>query len=498
MVAEEDRIGRKVAAGAAWALATRLISRCIGLVSTVILARLLLPLDFGIVALAVSVAATIEAMGNLSIETALIAIRKDDRRHYDTAWTLGLLQNAFLALVIGGVALPATNLLNDPRLTPVIWMLAATRLLEGFKNIAVIDFQKNLNFSRDTQLSVSSKLVSFVVTIPLAWYWQSYLALVAGIATGSAATVVFSYLMHPYRPRLCLGEWRSLLGISNWLLVSNILELLLQRLDVFTIGHFYGARLVGLYDVSREVATLPTSELVGPIRRALFSGMARVAASESALRNLYLNTLAASAAIGVPAAVGIVMLADPIVRLMLGERWLDAIPVLGILSIYGLVRAASMGPRSLLIAVGRTRRATGLVAAYAAVLVPLLLWGTANYGASGAAWALVAAALANLCQALWVVSRTLELAMNLLLARTWRSLAAAVIMAAALGALMGGLTVTDAKGAAIALIISALAGALIYILSHLALWRLAGLPDGIERHVLEFVARAIQSRKFRG
>ena len=496
MAAEEDRIGRKVAAGAAWVLVTRLTLRSVGLVSTVILARLLLPLDFGIVALAASVAGTIEAMGNLSIETALIVIRKDDRRHYDTAWTLALLQSAFLALVITGVAVPAANLLNDPRLAPVIWVLAATTLLEGFKNIAVIDFQKYLNFSRDMQLSLSGKLISFVVTIPLAWYWQSYLALVAGIVIGRAATVLFSYLMHPYRPRLCLAEWRSLLGISNWLLLSNMLELLVKRLDLFIIGHFYGVRLVGLYDVSREVATLPTSDLVGPIRRALFSGMARVAATESVLRELYLNTFSASTAVGVPAAVGIVMLAEPIVRTMLGQRWLDAIPVLAILSIYGLVRAASIGPRSLLIAVGRTRRATGLQAAYAAVLVPLLLWGTAYYGVSGAAWALVAAALANLCQALWIVSRTLELPLILLLARTWRSLAAAAIMAAALAALMtGGLAATNAIGAAIALIVFAPAGAVIYLLSHLALWRLTGSPDGIERQVMEFLVRAILRRR---
>jgi len=492
MATEEDRIGHKVAAGAAWALVTRLALRSVGLVSTVILARLLLPLDFGIVALAGSVAGAVEAMGNLSIETALIAIRNDDRRHYDTAWTLALLQSAFLALVMAGVAVPAAILLNDSRLAPVIWVLAATRFLEGFTNIAVIDFQKHLNFSRDMQLSLSGKLVALVITIPLAWFWQSYLALVAGIVMGRVATVILSYLMRPYRPRLCFDEWRSLLGISSWLLLSNMLELLVQRLDLLIIGHFYGARLVGLYDVSREVATLPTSELVGPIRRALFSGMARVAANESVLRELYLNTFAAGTAVGVPAAVGIIMLADPIVRTMLGQRWLDAIPVLAILSIYGLVRAASIGPRSLLIAVGRTRRATGLQAAYAAVLVPLLFWGTTNYGVSGTAWALVAAAFANLCLALWIVSRTLELPLILLLARTWRSLAAAAIMAAALAALMsGGLAATNAIGSAIVLVIFVPAGFVIYLLSHLALWRLAGSPDGIERRSMEFLVRAI-------
>lgn len=480
-------IGRQMAVGAAWMVLMRLLVRSIGLVSTIILARLLVPEDFGLVALATSIAFAVEILGQFSFDVALIRDGKAGRAHYDTAWTLAVIRGVLFGLLIAALAYPMSIVFNDARLTNIICIFAGTIALEGFQNVGVVNFRKEMQFGREFTFMVTQKLVSFSVTLTLAVLWREYWALVAGIAIGSVTATALSYVMHKYRPRFCLREWRALIGFSKWLLVNNVLHFFSSRLDVFIIGRSFGAHDLGVYNVSSEIAALPTTELAAPIQRAIYPGLAKIAGDLERLRQSYMDGISVLLMLAVPAAAGITVLADPIVRTLLGEKWLGAIPLLQILSLNGLIKLGGANATSVLLALGRPKVITKLSALHIALLGPALVIGIWLGGLIGAAWAAVTVACAGLVVSYGITLRILAVSPLRLLGAVWRTWLAAIVMGAALHSLSA--WAEDAIGfPAVRLVCGIAAGALIYAAVHFLLWWIAGRPRGAESMALDAVA----------
>ncbi|MEM7044548.1 MAG: oligosaccharide flippase family protein, partial [Pseudomonadota bacterium] len=133
---------RQIAAGAVWLISGRLVVRLIGLSSTIILARLLAPEDFGLIALAMGFVALLNVMSAFSFDLALIADQKAGRAEYDAAWSMGLIKGIVGAGALLLAADPAGAYFDDPRLTPIFQVLALFILLRGFENIGTVDFRK--------------------------------------------------------------------------------------------------------------------------------------------------------------------------------------------------------------------------------------------------------------------------------------------------------------------------------------------------------------------
>src|SRR5438105_1654780 len=136
--------GSKIAAGAAWMVGFKLLDRLIGVLSIVILARLLVPADFGLVALATAVVAMIELLSAFNFDAALIQSQHAVRTHYDTAWTLNIALGTICALLVAVAAFLAASFYEDPRLGPVMLWLALATWIRGLENVGVIDFRKEL------------------------------------------------------------------------------------------------------------------------------------------------------------------------------------------------------------------------------------------------------------------------------------------------------------------------------------------------------------------
>jgi O-antigen/teichoic acid export membrane protein len=177
-------LGLRIAKGAAWMIALRLAIRGIGLVSMIFLARLLVPADFGLIAIATALAAALAAMSEFGFQIALIQNQAADRRHYDTAWTLGIIRGLLVAGVLAAAAEPLTAIFSDQRLKPILILLALAVFVTSFENIAVVDFRKSLQFHKEFVYRAIPKLASFVVAVPLALAFRKYWALVSGIISG--------------------------------------------------------------------------------------------------------------------------------------------------------------------------------------------------------------------------------------------------------------------------------------------------------------------------
>lgn len=470
-----------MATGAAWMVALRFAMRALGILSTLLLARLLTPGDFGLVALATSIAAILEVAGDLGTDNALIARGGGDRRDYDTAWTLSLLRGVLTAaLLVAGAPLLA-RFFAEPRLEPLMWWVALFALLQAAQNIGTVDFRLRLDFAREFHWQFWPKAASFAVALVCAFWWRSHWALVAGILARRLGMFLGSYLLSPYRPRPDLSRWRELFAVSRWILADNALVFLRDRLDSLVIGKLAGAHALGLYELANEVASLPTTEIAGPTTRAVFPGYARLRGDPAALRRGYRDSVAALLLVTLPLGVGIALVAEPAVALLLGPRWMPAVPVVQVLAVYGILRSLYAPAAAAYLATGHYRLHPALLALSIAVAVPLLLWLVPAHGIVGAALAMVATSAVMAAFHLAAIRRVLGLSPIELLRPTTRTALATFAMAVVVIAL------PELGHPAMELLVRVPCGGIAFVGSLLLLWGLAGRPEGPESRALAFL-----------
>ena len=138
-------------------LGFRLAQRGIGLLSTVVLARLLVPEDFGLVAMAMAIYGLVDLLSQFGFDTALIHKQDADRRHYDTAWTLNLVFRTLCGLLLIIAAPLGASLLEEPRLEAVIYVIAIVSLVQGFENIGIVAFRKDFHFNMEFHFRIAKK-----------------------------------------------------------------------------------------------------------------------------------------------------------------------------------------------------------------------------------------------------------------------------------------------------------------------------------------------------
>jgi PST family polysaccharide transporter len=478
--------GGKVARGAAWMLVARLTDRAIGLASTVILARLLSPADFGLVAMAMAVIALIEVASAFGFEVPLIREAKPARTHYDTVWTLNLLFGCGCGAAIALAAWPAAAFYADARIVPIMLVLAAAWAVGGLANVGVVDFRRELNFAKEFRFLMFTRISSFAVTIPSAFIFQSYWALIAGMATGRVVNVVLSYLWHPFRPRICLKASRELFSFSVWLFVEKLAAFGNARLGDFLLGRTHGPTELGVYRLGEEIGYLPGSELVAPINRAFLPGASRLVESGRSMAQVLLSTNGIVALFSLPACLGIAAVADPLVRAMLGERWLAAVPIVQIMAVNAVFVSLWSTQQTALLAAGFPEAPGRVALARFAVFFPCALLLTPLSGAEGLALAVLVSSTWALGLGLTMTSRRISFGFGPYFLSMWRPLTAATLMFFVVSWVTDGMTPSPSSLLSLMHLAVAIAvGAFSYALLLALLYFISGRPQGAEQRLFE-------------
>lgn len=489
-------LAMRTAKGAGWLMGWRLASRVLGVVSTVVLVRLLTPADFGLVALAVSFSLAIDAMSYVGVQDALIREASLDRAMYDTGFTINLLRGLATALLIGACAWPAARFFGDARLATIFLALALSLLLSACENIGTIDFQRDLTFNKQFQLLVLPRILSTLVSLSCALLWASYWALVAGFLTNRAMRLVFSYVFHPHRPMLTLRAWRRLIGFSLWSWALSMTALVHARIDTIIIGGFLNPTQVGFYSVANDVGLLPSTELVEPLSRALFSGFATARRTGGSVADAFFRAISVIFLFTLPAGVGLAMIAQPLMHLAFGPRWDAALPLVRVFALIGTFRVIASISGVMLMAEGVPHIGFRVELASVVIRVISLLVLVPWLGILGAAIAVGICAAVEEAIYLTVTFRRFRLRFITLMRQTWRPVLATAVMAACLW-LEGGRLGTTAEtpwalGTRIALMVAA--GVVLYGAALFAAWLASGRPGGAEVYLLATARRVMRSR----
>lgn len=474
----------KLLVGGSWLIAGRAVERIIGLLSIAILARLLIPADFGVVAVAGTVVAAVEILSAFGFDWALVRHRDPTDDYLNTAWTLrvGLGVLTLGALVLIGPAAAAFYHLSALR--PVLAVMGLASLAASLENIGTVYFRRDFAFHKEFLLRAISKVCGFLATISIALAYPSYWALVVGIIFGKCATTIASYLLHPYRPKPSLAKARALFGFSAWLLLSKIIDYCLEQFSTLYLGRVFGARVNGLFAMAGEMSQVPITEVAAPVNRVAYSQYSADVRVGHAIEGSYVGIASLIWLIALPMTAGTIAVADEAVALLLGPHWHDAVPVVRLLAIGTAFAVMVANTHYVYWALGMPRLVAALSATGALMIVPTTIVGghLAGYEGVALAYAVTNGALVPVNFSL--LKRFGRVGFGELWARTWRVTLGALVMLTVLWVAFPEPVYTGSAQAAAALALKVLAGAAIYVLIVVGSWAICGKPDGPEKSVL--------------
>lgn len=366
--------------------------KAIFLARTLILARLLVPEDFGLLAVSLIAVDVFVSITDFGLVPALVQRAEAGEHHYHAAWTAGLLRAVAIAVFLLLTAPGIASLLSEPRAAGLLRVVALRPVLEAAGSAKVAEVTRLLRFRTLALMSVPEAVVNAAVSIALARPLGVW-ALVAGTLAGPAVSGLMSYRLAPYRPRLAFhaaAVW-PLLQFGRWIFLTGLISVVGRALLQIVIAQKLGVEALGLYYLAAKLALVPaevSSEVVGAVA---FPMVARLQADAQQIVRAFRAIFTGVAALLFPPCALLVVLAPSLVTAVLAQRWHGVAPLSQLLALVNIVGlfGDTVGP--ILKGMGRPDRLAALELIQSSVLI-FGIWALADrFGVVGAALAWLAA-----------------------------------------------------------------------------------------------------------
>jgi len=343
-----DSLFDRVLSAGFWAAALRLGIRVMMFVRTIILANLLSPDDFGLMAVATLSLLFLERLTEGGFDSALVQKDEEIKPYLNSAWTMQVLRGAAIAVIMGLLAPLIAAFFDAPESVAVIRWVGFSVLIRGFTNIAVIYFVKELRFGGYFLLQMSDKAANIIVSITAAIVLRNVWALVLGVLAGAIVRVVTSYIIQTYRPRFewAWGKVKNLFDFGKWILWSNLLTYLTGNIDDIVVGRVVGVRELGFYRMAYNLSQSMATEITQVTSQVTFPAYSKLQDSKERLARAYFSSLHIVSFVGFPLAIGTILVAPDLTFGLLGAKWEPIIVPMQLLSAAGLARGlgATIGP----------------------------------------------------------------------------------------------------------------------------------------------------------
>ena len=488
-------LNEQVAKGVIWTMGLRITVRAVAFVSTVILARLLTPEDFGLVAIIMSFFSLIDIFGDFGFDTVLIQKQNATIDHYHTAWSFNVTFGVVSCITVIGLSGIISDFYGNTKLQPIMLALSLLFLFNGFLNIGVVDFRKNMTFDKEFKFQIIPKLISFFCTIGLAFWLRNYWALVIGALVWKSCILINSYILHRFRPKFTFSSGKDLFNFSKWLIINNFLNFVNTRSPEMIIGKILSPQATGLFTIAQEISTIPTVEIAATVNRASYPGYSKISHQPEKLKDLYINIMSSISLIVIPAGVGVASIAGTLVPVVLGAQWHESIVLVQYLAIGGLLLALNSNTGFVFIAMGKPKISCVMDFLRILILIPLLIGLPMLYGLEGVALATLWTTMVTFCMYSSVIHLKLKIPWRRILTLHFRPATASIAMWLCVKASQPLLYELYNQKEILVLISMVFIGVFVYGLSILLLWIFAGQPWGPERKIIEYSINQIGKSK---
>jgi len=333
----------------------KLSQRLLGILSTLILARLLTPEQFGIIAIALLVLFFAEAMTDSGARQYIGQAETVDSQLVNSAWTLDLLLK-LMATILLYLALPlTTKMWGSATVTSVIAAVIPLMLLRALANPHLHLEARNLNYSNIFRIELTQKIVGFCATVGMAVATASLWSIVVGAYAGLLTTLVGSYYLSNYRPRFSLVGVRSQWKFSQWIVGRAMVGYARSQLDSLIVSKVLPVRTYGAFSIAKDVTVSTTEQLVIHATAPLLPVFAKIKHNTSTHNGpeYVVNAILMVCWIVAPVATVFAVLREPVVMVLLGEKWFESADA--ILALSPLVYAVGINAVAIQIAIGSGR-----------------------------------------------------------------------------------------------------------------------------------------------
>ncbi len=454
--------------GAVWTAIANLVRQLLFFLLSAILYRLLLPADFGTLAMATVLIAAMGLFQNMGLGAALIQRREDVELAASTAFFIYPLLGLSLAILGWLLAGPMAEFFNDPVLKPAVRLMAAVFIPTSFGRVFFMMMDRRFEYLRKMWAELASSAAYGVVALVLAFRGYGVWSLIWGYVAQELVLAVLCTMLCSFRPRLVFDRRIAgeLLAYGKHLFSAGMINFLINQGDRALVSKMFGRGPLGYYAESYKWGSQPIFQAGVILSRVTFPAYSKLQDKPAELKDAFMRTYFLYSWLALPFFAGVWMLAPELARVIFGQRW-DAevmVPLLRVVALYGTVRAVQMPTGALFQAVGKPQYLSWINIARLVILATVIYPMARTWGLLGTAWAVTGSFL--LLQP--AIYHLTGLILNCSVFRILLHLRAALLASVVMGAALWGMGLVLEIGDGWSLVARVLAGTAVYFAVLLA------------------------------
>lgn len=381
-----------------WSVGLRLFVRVLTFLKLAILARILTPTDFGLLAIASLVLAFLEILTETGINIFLIQEKKKLNSYLNTAFVVSVVRGIIISLIILILAKPISGFFNSSGSFNLILLISIVPLVRGFINPAIVQFRKNLQFSKEFGFRSIVFLIDTVVAISVSFTLKSASGLVYGMIAGAVTEVLLTQLFIFPKPKFAYEKvkLKSIVKRGKWITLAGVFNYLFENVDDMAVGKTMSDSQLGIYQMAYKISSLPITEISTVVNRVTFPVYVKIQDDLERLKKAYLKSLGATFLVVVPIGALLFLFPKTIVVTLLGNSWIEVVEIVRIMSFFGVVRAITLSTYPLFLALKRQEIVTKITLTNIAFLALGLLFLVKPFGIVGAGISAVIGAIAGI------------------------------------------------------------------------------------------------------
>jgi PST family polysaccharide transporter len=327
--------------GLSWSLSSQVLSQGSRFIISVILARLLSPVDFGLLGMTVVFTGFASLFSDFGFGTALVQREQVEERHLSSVYWLNQGIGLILAGLAAAVAPMVGHFYHEPRLMPVMMLVALSFPVTAQSPVPKAILYRKMNFRALGLIDIVSEIIAGVVAILLALRGAGVWSLVWQVLIASCVTALGAFAATRWRPRLFYDRAATaeLFGFSSNLMAFTAFNYWYRNGDNLLVGRFFGSSALGLYARAYNLMLLPITQVTTVVSKVMFPALAKIQHDKVRIRDIYLRAIAMIALVTFPLMLGLLAVSDHFILAVYGPMWFGVIPVLRIFCILGMIQS---------------------------------------------------------------------------------------------------------------------------------------------------------------
>jgi PST family polysaccharide transporter len=384
--------------GVFWVGGGQVIRQIVGILTYIVLARLLVPDDFGLMGMVMVFVGFSRIFADFGIGSAIVQSKEVNQTKLSSSFWTNLAVSVFIALILMAASPWVADFYDKPELTNLVMTLSSTLILAGMVTTPKAILYRSMNFGAAVKAEVIGSLVAAGCTVLLAYLGFGVWSLVLQPIIGNITVVVLTFIFSAWVPTL-VYSWKSiekLVGFSGNVIGSDILAYMNRNADDLIIGKFLGSNPLGQYSLAYQIMLYPLQQVASIIVKVLFPTLSKLLDDLDRFRNIYLKAIASIALITFPMMLGLLAVSEDFVIVVFGDKWLPMVPILQIFCFLGMLQSVVTPVGTIYLSTGKPRIMLYMGLVSTPMFITAFLIGVSQ-GATGVAvaYAIVSFIMAN-------------------------------------------------------------------------------------------------------